>query len=267
MTLFKHIIITRFNIPMENINIASPKWLKHRFHLFENYCLPSIKNQTNKNFVWFVYFDKNTPEFFKKKIKIIQNSYPVFIPFFVSNYDLFTKNLPKDIFSQLNKEPYVITTRLDNDDVLHKNAVNTIQEYFVKKNNIALNLQKGFCFDVNKQILSKYSYPKGPFLSLIETTSDIENFRSVYFQEHTAFFDTMKTIQITNNYFWIQIIHDENVSNKLRGSAVIKNKSFFHMFGINTKISFKNLFFYSFRFLLQKIKEQIKFFISPIKKK
>ena len=46
----------------KNGNIVNDlNWLKHRYYLFETFCFPSILSQTNKNFKWLVFFDKDTP--------------------------------------------------------------------------------------------------------------------------------------------------------------------------------------------------------------
>ena len=63
-----HYILTRFNVDLYNknntkwqkdkngTNIDPEIWLENRFKLFETYCLPSIINQTSKNFKWIVLF-------------------------------------------------------------------------------------------------------------------------------------------------------------------------------------------------------------------
>jgi hypothetical protein len=50
-----------------NNKILDESWTKHRFEIFEKYCLPWINNQTNNNFKWLFYFDINTKTPFKKK--------------------------------------------------------------------------------------------------------------------------------------------------------------------------------------------------------
>lgn len=53
----QHFILTRFNLLLWNKAkdgqmVRTTKWLEHRFSLFENYCIPSIKNQTCQDFEW-----------------------------------------------------------------------------------------------------------------------------------------------------------------------------------------------------------------------
>ena len=86
----KHFLVTRFNLTVSEWKttkngepVLSEKWLKNRFLLFENYCLPSVKNQTNQNFIWCVFFDVNTSDNYRDKIKFISDSYQNFKPIFI----------------------------------------------------------------------------------------------------------------------------------------------------------------------------------------
>ena len=87
---FKHIIITRFNLRMgkgyeydKNKNLTgSEEWLEKRFILFNKYCFPSLKAQLNKNFIWFVLFDSETPDRYKLRIKEYELLFSNFIPIF-----------------------------------------------------------------------------------------------------------------------------------------------------------------------------------------
>ncbi len=54
MKKFQRYIITRFNLKVEawtttknDQKVRTEDWLKHRFELFEKYCLPSVVNQKN----------------------------------------------------------------------------------------------------------------------------------------------------------------------------------------------------------------------------
>ena len=85
---FQHFILTRFNLLLWNRSkdgqkVRTTKWLEYRFSLFEKYCLPSIMNQTCKNFEWIVLFDSKTPDSFKERIASYQKECPQLIPVFV----------------------------------------------------------------------------------------------------------------------------------------------------------------------------------------
>ncbi|NOQ92400.1 MAG: hypothetical protein GQ552_06770 [Flavobacteriaceae bacterium] len=54
--MFKHFIITRFNLKQEGWNtnknnkaILTEEWHENRFKLFINFCFSSVRSQTNRN--------------------------------------------------------------------------------------------------------------------------------------------------------------------------------------------------------------------------
>jgi hypothetical protein len=71
MSTFNHFILTRFNVKVSFAEPGAglePAWLLHRFELFDHFCYPSVRGQSNLNFKWLVLFDSNTPDSFKEKI-------------------------------------------------------------------------------------------------------------------------------------------------------------------------------------------------------
>lgn len=94
MKTFKHFIITQFNVSFDLSQTDSPDakgisedYLENRFILFKKYCLPQIKAQTCKNFLWIVLFSEHTPEKYKKMIDEIHSEFPLFIPRYVPVHD------------------------------------------------------------------------------------------------------------------------------------------------------------------------------------
>ncbi len=87
----KHFLVTRFNLKHNNWKtgkdgqkVLTDTWLIHRFKLFEKYCLPSVKNQSNQNFIWCCFFDNSTPQEYMVRIKKLSTSYNNFVPIFIN---------------------------------------------------------------------------------------------------------------------------------------------------------------------------------------
>jgi hypothetical protein len=64
MAGFHHFVLTRFNVKIglgggESV-APNLEWLVHRFDLFDKFCFPSVRNQSNLNFKWLVFFDVDT---------------------------------------------------------------------------------------------------------------------------------------------------------------------------------------------------------------
>ena len=107
---FKHFIITRFNLSKRwdkdkfgNATLDST-WLTDRYRLFEDFCLPSIKGQTSKNFEWWVYFDSETDDFYKNKNDDLNKEFPNFKPKYENSYDDFQNRMHHDVWKNALKE-------------------------------------------------------------------------------------------------------------------------------------------------------------------
>jgi hypothetical protein len=236
----KHFLITRFNLknsywkkPGEEYDVLTEDWLNHRFSLFENYCLPSVLNQTNKNFIWLIAFDIDTPEVFKKKIQSIFKEYTNFYPLFIDGFFNLQLSLKTEIKRLTTKQDkYIITTRLDNDDVIHKDFIKTIQHLFIAAPNTIIDLRRGY------QLIAKdspnevrvFNCAYNPFISLVES---ITNFESVISKEHHEWKKGTSKLVNTKDYLWIQLVHDKNQSNKKDYSLRKIAKLDFQDFGIN----------------------------------
>ncbi|MBI9041304.1 glycosyltransferase [Lutibacter sp.] len=220
--MFQHYIITRFNLRKDdwtttknNEKVLSDSWLQERFDLFENYCFSSVKNQTNKNFKWLVFFDINTPESYKQKVEEFQKSFDNFVPFFIDGMTNFLPEIVKNI-KLLDSKEYCITSRLDNDDSLHINYVNTIQSYFDSQDHFAIDLIDGYTLQTGSTVrfgLKKQLY--NPFISLIEKK---ENLKSVWFRSrHGSWKYEKNIIRVTNKRLWLCVIHNSNKVNLFTG--------------------------------------------------
>ena len=161
-------ILTRFNVDITHVNSLinqeacrlDEKYLNERFRLFEKYCLPSILNQSDKNFKYLVFFHPQTPDKFKERIKYYTNtSNGIFIPFYTKNAEM-----PHKIAEQINNDVekgWIITARIDNDDALAFDFVDKIKKYFVPINNTILNFEHGIKYIEYRDIYYEDIYPAG----------------------------------------------------------------------------------------------------------
>ena len=227
---FKHIIITRFNLSQRwskdklGKNVLDKKWLVKRYELFEDFCIPSIRTQTNQNFEWWVYFDETLPEQYKNVNKKLGASYKNFKPRYEESYGSFENNMPNDIKNYLMNSniDYLITTRLDNDDILAKNTIELIQgakiNYVTDK---ILELPVGYTLGINhKKIIKKITSKLNPFISLVEKINVNTPIKTVYFKQHNKWAN-IECVELSTRAQWIQIIHDSNVLNSLNGDFTL----------------------------------------------
>ncbi|MCM0589817.1 MAG: glycosyltransferase [Gloeotrichia echinulata DVL01] len=219
MKNFQHFIITRFNVRVDYSNSRigiNPDWLTHRFKLFDKFCYSSLRGQSNQNFKWLIFFDSETPEEFKNKIQEYskwQNIIPIYLD------SEFTNRISREtVLNNLNNNvEYLITTRLDNDDAVSKQFVDLIQSSFKKQKFEFLNFTCGYVLSNRK--LYEFNYLNNPFMSLIERVNErnIDGFKTIVCGEHTKLSLMGKIEQVKTKPTWLQVIHDKNVSNRVRG--------------------------------------------------
>jgi len=223
--MFKHYIVTRFNLKMgwstdkQGVELLGKQWMEDRFRLFTKYCVPSVLHQVNPNFQWLVYFDTDTDNFYKKKIEKLSFKFPKFKARYVDHHDFFLKDLETYIRTkQKQGQTHLITTRLDSDDLLHEGAVEKIQSLFAHQNCQIINFQTGIRFQLEPTIqLAQYEWKSGPFLSVIEKLNPDKKILTGYAQRHDFYIKDYDILQITEQPYWTQLIHDGNHSSYLKG--------------------------------------------------
>ncbi len=240
---FAHFIITQFNLRNFPLSDGAGyekwiQWTRNRIDLFRKFCLPSMINQTCKDFTWLLFFDSETPPEFdgfienQKSYKFIEICRSDGInDFYAGYFDEIKKRLPENA-------GWIITTRIDNDDVLHRDAVKTIQLNFEEKHKYLISLASGYILNTADNRMSHYFYPMSPFISLIENTGNSPS--GVFEKGHTKWDELRLFVfrEIWHEFFrpgkrksrfilkrpmWIQIVHGENVSNSfIRGLPVLR---------------------------------------------
>lgn len=216
----KHFIGTRFNLKSSDWKksksgnlVLTEEWLDHRFHLFENYCLPSVKNQSNQNFIWCVFFDIDTPQNFKDRIVAFTANTANIIPLFIDgmiNLNVSFKNFIQENIT--HNDSYIITTRIDNDDVVHKDFVDIIQSLYQASDCAVIDLRKGYqvSIDFAKPEVRVYTHPFNAFISVIE---NVKSFDTVYSRMHYDWEIEKNIILYKRKALWMELSHQENFVN------------------------------------------------------
>lgn len=217
-----HVILTRFNLPnggRESRLRNSENWLKERFEIFEKYCLPSVTNQSDQNFQWFIYFDKNTPEPYKTKALNYQTQFNKISIFWETDPPI-SKIQAQILEKAPNQATTLVTSRLDNDDMIHTNFLETLKKAVISsedsKRMEVLNFPNGYILSGNT--LYSHTDISNAFASLKEPLST--TIRSVWAEQHVALDKLAPIKQLEDDAKWLQIIHGKNVSNRIRGKRI-----------------------------------------------
>jgi hypothetical protein len=100
--------------------LFSKQRLSYKFTVFETITLPSIVQQTYKNFEWHIYTSSYLPEFYKKRLLYITKQFPYIKVFFIESFSQFNTITFQDNYC---------TIRLDDDDGLYPTFFELLQQY------------------------------------------------------------------------------------------------------------------------------------------
>lgn len=210
---YKHIILTRFNLQYELQNDVhiQPIWLDERFRLFEQYCLPSVINQTNQHFTWVILFSNQTPIEYRERIMEYPQKYKnicvEFCPYY-ADVNLLYKYIGEK-YSQ--GYDYLLSTRIDNDDMLACNFVETLQQHINSQieDVSIISFEKGIQWFEQKNIAFGVSYQRNHFLNFLEKGNMISTCLGV---DHTKI-STENLFIVEEPSMWCEIVHESNMLN------------------------------------------------------
>jgi len=240
--MFSHLLITRFNlknpnwvVTKNNEALLDDQWMQERMELFKNYCLPSILNQTNKNFKWLLFFDSSTDEKFRKSITELVNNHNFIEVLYIDGMPNFNKRILEYIEKNIKEIPYLITSRIDNDDCISNRFIEEVQKNFNKQDFMAFDYIQGYTLQIEPQIiLGKKEHIFNPFISLIEKN---ENPKTVWHYVHNQWKKEPRVTQITDKRIWMSIIHEKNKVNEFDGYGNIDWNSINKEFILSEKMN------------------------------
>jgi len=220
MPEFRHYILTRFNTGLYGPNPwmkTDPRvWMDHRMKLFTTITLPSMAAQSCQNFAWVVLMDRQTPEPYIKELERV--ACPTMKLLFCD---------PDQPRWQRSFEPGrydLITTRIDNDDAFHRDAVKDIQDVWRTRDEsrtkpwlivfpfgLILNLAD------RRMWVMEYWFNNCP--TMVE---DSENCGTVYRWQHSEIPGDVPRFCIKNKPYWLQVVHSQNVLNAVESSNPLR---------------------------------------------
>ncbi|MEP6646764.1 MAG: glycosyltransferase [Saprospiraceae bacterium] len=214
--MFSHLLITRFNIkvsgfgPERMTSQSSAEWLQERLRIFNMYCVPSVISQSNTDFTWLIYFDSDTPIKIINEVSTLKNKISHLKIILVDHFDAFVEDIIRKI--RTSPEPYVISSRLDNDDLISSEYINSVQNAFIPVHNTIINFNAGYELSLPDHVLRKWNNSfKNQFTSIIEDKSE-PDILTIYGFPHWRPPALSQTINIKTRPMWIYLIHGKNYS-------------------------------------------------------
>ncbi|MCU0420156.1 MAG: putative rhamnosyl transferase [Cyclobacteriaceae bacterium] len=260
-----HVLVTQFNLKRVTGAKSTTDeewitWTHDRLRLFKTYCLPSVLGQTQQDFLWFLFFDSTTPARFDAELAALRQI-PCVRLRFCAGIDDFDKRYASQIRAEVPAHvPWLVSTRLDNDDVLHREAVALIRRTLILQHGYMVSLAHGYVWDITRQKMARYYYPKSPFLTRVErnTAEATGIFHKLHTQWPQLQFSLMNEVFIRLKWrpvppfnfvltgpAWIQLVHGNNISNNFfRGVPVCRvvDLRSFQVDGVNRPAHFWEVF-------------------------
>ena len=216
-------LLTRFNCPashaVENLGV-NDMWLAHRFILFENFCLPSVLSQDTKDFHWIILIDERTSA---QWVDRLTNN--------LSKVSAKSTVLPVERFSELrvideikmnvtDEEQVILTSRLDNDDAIPRTFLSTVLNLthnLCPNKYYAINFSNG-CMLHKSGIYEKRPLDLNPFISAMSPLQDLKTSFNLPHHKMDGFGTVINvddSFAGINSIMWMQVVHKQNISNRL----------------------------------------------------
>ena len=212
---FRHVLLTRFNTRRDaGSDPPGESWLQERWTLFERFCVRSVRAQQCTEFDWLVFFDAGTPEHWRSRADGVAAAAGFRVVYVDGPFDAVVAARSIRALG-LDSAPYLITSRIDNDDAIAPHFVGTVQRAFRPTRLEFVNLPLGYQLSGRRLFLRPYV--ASSFVSLLEAVDGPA--RTVYFTEHHLI-GRHPVRQVWSLPAWLQVIHGGNIANVVRGIPV-----------------------------------------------
>lgn len=211
-----HVILTRFNLPtggVEGLVRAREGWLRERIDLFERYCAPSVAAQVEVDVSWIVYLDPASPQWLLDRIAPYAES-GLLRP--VLRESVGVAELREDVAAAVpHPGDLLLTTNLDNDDGIARDFCARLAAVPVDLRRTALYVTNGLVLAQDGLFLLRDRH--NAFCSVREPWDEPVTSWSEY---HNELHKVMPVVELGGEPGWLQVVHDGNVSNRVRGRRV-----------------------------------------------
>lgn len=205
----KHALITQFAVRYPEGHVRRKweqrkGWIDYRIDLFDKYCLPSVQAQTFKEFDWWLLIDHTIPGLENRHIEYLRQHANIT---WVKEYTEQGTVNEGELLSEVYKNEWVCSTRLDSDDIIRNDFMQILHEN-VSEEEAWITFKYGYMMRDGE--VAPRQYTRNPFVSYVEYASP---FRSVYSVGHKQVHIQDAPLKIIDTPGWIQVDHSDNIKN------------------------------------------------------
>lgn len=228
----RHILLTRFNLPIETFPVdragqptRTEDWLEHRLRLFREACVHSIAAQTWQGFRWFILVDAAGAAALRARLDAILRGIDAVVveAASASGWRAALRGLLSPLPDRL------MVTRLDNDDALHPDHLRHARDLLMPHAEgrldfpglpLVLNFSHGMCWDGTQFHDQAYYHNAFTTWLVDRSTEDASGFAPLpYDVNHVKVHERHPVIDLRlAEPMWVQVVHGRNVSNRVRGA-------------------------------------------------
>jgi hypothetical protein len=216
----QHLLITRWNLGVYSGNgnqLNRERWMEVRLNLFARWCAPSVRAQTVQDFDWLLLIDPATPTSWRERI-VNAAAFARARLVEVSHDGKVSERPIPAIADTIRRHvdpaaELLLTTRLDNDDALHRCAMERMRaELACQEPPCFADLQNGYFRRANGKRMGQVDclrFENGgtPFMSLIEPIEPSSPPRTVYCTCHGLVREFGRVHHIEGEPAWIHVCH------------------------------------------------------------
>lgn len=210
-----HAVISRWNVK----GMLDEEWLRHRMKLFRKYTAPSLASQTIKDFIWLLLCDPASPQWLYDEIE--QTMGRQGLDFAIVDWYAKRGWFPAAREEMPEDASVYITTRIDNDDAIHKRHLELVRKEVRERASLTdfiISFPYGQHFHVESGQAKDRSKLLNPFLTRVERKPRDE-IMMVMGKGHGRW-PRESVVPVTwNEPMWLCVVHDRNALNRIRAGG------------------------------------------------
>lgn len=210
-------LLTRFNVQLapEAETGISDAWLEPRIAIFAEVCAPSVAGQEGVSRPWFVMIDARTP---MPAVAAIRRACGDTDARIITLAGVYSDTLLREALSDhlVRDRPHLVTSRVDNDDALSVDYLDTVLEQARPVEQEVLVSTRGYQLAGSR--LYAVTDPHSPFLTMVERTAHVPV--TAFCAPHHLVHRSFTTRAVSGERMWLQGVHGGNIANMVTGTRV-----------------------------------------------